>query len=304
MQYQNTFHSFEDAHGPLPYNMTNDYLFRAVLQRNNFVLCGLIRSLLHIPKEVSVEAEITNPIVLGDSISDKEIRLDISLILNRSTLINLEMQVVNRFNWKERSLTYLCRSFDQLEHGDDYSDIKPVIHIGFLDYTLFDDAPEFYASYMLMNVKNHRIYSDKFNLRVVDLNQTELATDEDKAYHIDYWAQLFKSTTWEELHMLAEKDEYISEATKAIFQVTTDAQEQKLLHDRREYNNDVRYYNKQIQLLKEARQDIASQKQVIDEQRQDIAEKDKALDEKDRALEKLSEEIAALKAKLTASDNN
>ena len=62
----------------------------------------------------------------------------------------------------------------------------PVIHIGFLDYTLFPDAPEFYATNMLLNVKNHRIYNDKFRLSVVDLTQIELATEEDKTYQIDY----------------------------------------------------------------------------------------------------------------------
>lgn len=31
-----------------------------------------------------------------------------------------------------------------------------------------------------------------------ELNKEEFATKEDKAYGIDYWAKLFKSTTWEE----------------------------------------------------------------------------------------------------------
>lgn len=42
------------------------------------------------------------------------------------------MQVANRMNWRERSITYLCRSFDILQHGQDYSEAKPVIHIGSL----------------------------------------------------------------------------------------------------------------------------------------------------------------------------
>lgn len=42
------------------------------------------------------------------------------------------------------------------------------------------------------------LYSDKFTLSVADLTHIELSTDEDKAYNIDRWAWLFKSTTWEE----------------------------------------------------------------------------------------------------------
>lgn len=44
-------------------------------------------------------------------------------------------------------------------------------HIGFLDFTLFKDHPEFYATYRMVNVKNRQVYNDKFTLSVVDLSQ-------------------------------------------------------------------------------------------------------------------------------------
>ena len=51
--------------GPLPYKLTNDYLFRALLQKNSYVLKGLICSLLHLNDEEVISVRITNPIVLG-----------------------------------------------------------------------------------------------------------------------------------------------------------------------------------------------------------------------------------------------
>ena len=146
--------SFQDASGPLAYNMTNDYMFRAVLQTNNKVLTGLICSLLHLDESEISSVTIMNPIILGKSITDKEFRLDINVSLNNRAILNLEMQVVNKFSWTEHSVGYLCRSYDQLSHGQDYSELKPVIHIGFLDYTLFPEYPEFYATYKLKNVKS------------------------------------------------------------------------------------------------------------------------------------------------------
>ncbi len=38
----------EDATGPVTIRLTNDYLFRALLQRNNKALKGLVCSLLHL----------------------------------------------------------------------------------------------------------------------------------------------------------------------------------------------------------------------------------------------------------------
>ena len=71
--------------------------------------------------------EITNSIVLGESTNDKTFFLDIRVDLNQNTLINLEMQVINEHNWPERSLSYLCREFDQLSIGQSYELVKPGI---------------------------------------------------------------------------------------------------------------------------------------------------------------------------------
>ena len=206
--------------GPLVIPMTNDYLFRALLQRNNAVLKGLICSLLHLTAEEVSTAEITNPIELGTSFTDKTFILDVKVHLNDLAIINLELQVINQHNWVERSLSYLCRSFDTLQAGKDYRDARPVIQIGLLNYTLFPAHPEFYATYQLLNVKDCTLYSDKLRLSVLDLTHIELATKQDKALQLDCWARLFKATTWEEINMLAQENEAIREAAETVYQLT------------------------------------------------------------------------------------
>lgn len=214
--------SFEEATGNIPYNMTNDYMFRYILQNNEKVLRGLICSLLHLEPHQIQTVKITNPINLNANIQDKEFILDISILLNDDTMLNLEMQLIDYHNWTDRSLVYLCRAFDQLYRGQKYEEALPVIHIGFLDYTLFPEVPEFYATNVMMNVKNHHVYSDKFRLSVVDLSQIELATEEDKAYNIDYWARLFKAKTWEEIKMVTKNNEFLQEAAQSIYIANAD----------------------------------------------------------------------------------
>ena len=144
--------------------------------------------------------------------------LDLKVMLNDDRILNFEVQVIDEKDWSERSLTYASRTFDQLQKGETYLDVKPVRHIGFLDYTLKDFTPEFYATYQLLNVKNHEIYSSKFALSVVNLNQIELATEEDQKYGIDHWARLFKATTWEAIKKMAQENEYISSAAETMFE--------------------------------------------------------------------------------------
>ena len=118
--------------------------------------------------------------------------LDVNIVMNDSTNINFEMQVINYIDWPERSLIYAGRNLDKLKTGDPYSVVKPSIHIGFLDFQLFDDHPKFYSVNRLMDIEDHHIYTDKLTIGVVDLTNIELATDEDKQYNVDKWARLFK----------------------------------------------------------------------------------------------------------------
>ena len=146
--------SYQTASGPIPYNLTNDYMFHIVLQGNDFVLRGLVGSLLHLDQSEIKSVKVTNPITLGDKIDSKTFVLDIHVLMNDDTVVNLEMQVVRQEYWPERSLGYLCRSYDSLYRGEEYGKAKRAIHNGILDFTLFKENPEFYASNKLLNVKD------------------------------------------------------------------------------------------------------------------------------------------------------
>lgn len=254
--------NFDTASGKIPFRMTNDYMFRAVFQSSNKALKGLLCSLLHLAESEVASIEITNPILLGRAIDNKEFHLDINLLLNDSVRINLEMQIVNQINWENRSVMYLCRTYDSLNRGQDYRDAKPAVHIGFLDYTLFADRPEFYAAYKLINVKSHHVYNDSLTLYVADLTRIDLATEEDRRYHIDCWAKLFKAKTWEEIKMIAEEDKALYEAAKALFYNSSDEEIRLRCLDREEYYQDLRNYERAI----------AERDQVIDQLRAELAE--------------------------------
>ena len=278
-----TFVTLDSATGPVTIPMHNDYLFRALLQRNNRVLKGLICSLLHLSDSQVQTVTITNPIELGQTIDNKTFFLDVRVLMNDDTYINLEMQVINEYNWVERSLCYLCRSFDNLERGQEYCEIKPSIQIGLLNFTLFPECPEFYATYGFLNVKNHMLYSDKLRLSVLDLTRTDLATGEDKAYHIDYWASLFKSTTWEEIKMLAQKDDTIKEASNTIYQLS---QEEKI---RLQCEAREDYYRRECR--------IAKQHEKINDLETRIADMQDAVSEKDAQIAALKAELEFIKQK-------
>ena len=276
---------FASATGNIEYGFTNDYMFRAVLQKNKKVLKELICALLHLKHDEVSSVEITNPIILGETITDKDFMLDIHVSLNNNTNINLEMQVQNLGNWTERSLSYLCRNFDTLNSGDDYKEATPAIHIGFLDFTLFPEVPEFYATYRMMNVKNHHLYSSKFTLSVIDLTKTNLATDEDRAWGIDHWARLFKATTWEEIKMIAKNNETLQEASETLYSMHCEETIRGMARARQDYNRLHNYLDHKIATLEADNEKLSSDNEKLSS----------ALIEKDAEIEKLQALIDQLK---------
>ncbi len=233
--------SIDNLHGKIEFRLTNDYLFRAVFQTNPVALKGLLCALLHLNENDIKKIEILNPIELGKSVTDKEFRLDIKILLNDDHIINIELQVENKGNWKERSLSYTCRMYDNLNRGANYKNVTPVMHIGILDFTLFEDNPEFYSSYLFCNEKSHKVYTDSFSIKVLDLTRTDLATDEDKAYNLDKWARLFKATTWEELKFLSKNNRFMEEVTKSMHIMTEDEILREKMIEREEFYADMRW---------------------------------------------------------------
>lgn len=233
MNQKTTFSpALQEATGEILYGLTNDYMFRILFQKN---------------------------------------KLDIKMILNTHQQIDLEMQVNDYHDWPERSIGYLCHMYDSLEHGEEYIDTKPAIHIGILDYTPFPAQPLFYSKNQIMDVNTQRIYSDKFTIFVLDLSKADLATQDDCLWGINKWAKLFKATTWEELKMIADKNEYLTETSNTLCDLYADRNVKERCLDRIEYNLRMKRYEDKLK------------------------EQEKALKEKDAIIKRLMEENAKLK---------
>ena len=292
-------HSFETATGSIDYPFTNDYMFRAILQKDKQVLKALVSALLHLEKDSVKEVTITNPIELGAAISDKDFILDIRIDLDGEKLIDLEMQVTNQYNWPERSISYAARSFDHLNSGQDYSEVLTVHSIGFLNYTLFPEAPEFFATYELRNRKTGKLYSSKFSIHVLDLTKIDLATKEDKKFGIDRWARLFMAKTWEELRMVAKNNPDLLQASNELYTINKDDLIRQQARARADAEFWERNRNARIKKLEEALTEkdnsIAEKNAMIAEKDNSIAEKDSMIAEKDSEIHKLKEELAKLK---------
>ena len=95
MQQQNSIVNEYDstnylrATGPIEFGITNDYMFRIIFQENKFALKGLLSSVLHIDHNSITSLDVKNTVKPGQSITDKEYRMDILIQLNDNTSIKI-----------------------------------------------------------------------------------------------------------------------------------------------------------------------------------------------------------------------
>nr|WP_297704299.1 PD-(D/E)XK nuclease family transposase [uncultured Butyrivibrio sp.] len=292
MKVKTTKYGYLNATGALRYTMTNDYLFRMVLQRDKDTLINLICALLHLKRCQVKECNIANPIEPGMTIDGKEYQLDIVVVLNTDVIVNLEMQVINYENWPMRSLSYLCRRFDNISRGKDYLTASTVYQIGFLDFTLFEEHPEFFAKYQLRNARDNFLYTDKFNLFVVELNNTEIATKEDVDNNIVAWAKLFKAKTWEEIKMITKENPSMNSTAEAIYKSTADyviAEQCRIRED------NIAHEKIQAEQLKNLKKELATTKEERDTATKEIQTLSSTISDQAAIIAQLQAELAKYK---------
>jgi predicted transposase/invertase (TIGR01784 family) len=96
------------------------------------------------------DVEIRNPYNLRDWRRGKESILDIHAVDETGRQYDIEVQTEREQAFKARCLYYWAHKYaDQLEDGEEYHILKPVIFIGVLDFTLFPEIPRSHLWFLL-----------------------------------------------------------------------------------------------------------------------------------------------------------
>ena len=276
------------------YGMRNDYMFHAVLQKNEEVLRNLLATLLEIDEAEIESCHIENPIELGKEIEGKECILDVKLTLNNDKVINIELQVYKQTHWINRSLLYWARTYDNLKSGQDYSMLLPAYHIGILDFTLFENHPKFMAQYQILDVEDGYLYSDKLCIKVLDLTQLEKAKQEPETNKkLLKWASIFKAETLEELEQLASGEEVFENMVVTMKKLSEDEKIRMQCEAREDYERSLlTEYNAGKS------EGIASERRNTEKERQRAEKESQRAEKESQRADALAAEVERLRALL------
>ena len=116
--------------------------------------------------------------------------------------------------------------------------LKKCIHVGILDFVLFEEDEEFYSRFHLWEDHRHRMYTDKLEIHILEL--PKLKEREYPQTELLNWVRFFNAEQKEEFEMAAETSPQVERAYERLVNISAD-EEKRLEYEARE--KAIRDYN-------------------------------------------------------------
>ena len=215
-------------------NIKTDYVFKRVFGykgneqiTKNFLSCILGQ------KVSDIELE-KNPILEKDLIDDKVGILDIKAEINKSTNVDIEMQIIDKKNSAKRILFYCSKLFiKSLKSGKDYNSLKKTISILIADYEL-DELKEVRKYITKWNIREEDcskiILTDAMEIYIIEIEKFKKYQGTERYKELDSWIKFIENP---EVVDMSNKE--IVMAKKVLDEISQDEHERYLAEMREKY---------------------------------------------------------------------
>ena len=233
-----------------------DVAFKEIMM-NEKARIGFLSAVLKIKPEDIRETRILNTNLRKEHEGDKLGILDVRILMNDSTEIDIEIHLTELKVWADRSLFYLSKMYvEQISQGQDYTVFKKCVGISILDFDLFKGETEFYSCFHIREDNRGFAYTDKMEFHVIELPKLPKGLREDCS-NLELWARFINAERKEEFDMLAQRDPYIASAYGQL-QVVSQDMEKRLEYEARQkaiwdYNQTMREARERGERLGEER---------------------------------------------------
>ena len=207
--------------------VTNDYIFKKIFAKkgNESILKDLLNSILQI-KIKSIE-------VIADTNLERQLEsnklgiLDLKAKVDEDTIVNIEIQIINRYNMIERTLFYWSGLYyNVLQKGEDYKEIKKVIAINILDYNEFEEGP-YHEIAKLRREYLYKILTDKIEIHFIQIPKFKKQRKDMKT-KLDMWMDFISQIDEKEVKNAMSKNKEIKKAQEEYEYLTGDEEERRI----------------------------------------------------------------------------
>ena len=203
-------------------NPKTDFAFKKIFgsDQSKDILISFLNSILYEEKNVIEDVEILNPYQAPPIRGIKDTYLDVRAKINGGKTVIIEMQVLNVEGFEKRILYNAAKAYSiQLETGENYNLLNPVIALTITDFTMFEiekvitkfilKEKDYLVDYTIDDLELVFVELPKFNKKL-----EELITVSDK------WIYFLK--TARELESIPSNMEEVT-AIKKAFQIANES---------------------------------------------------------------------------------
>lgn len=170
-------------------DVKTDFAFKKVFgsAQSTGILRDFLNAVLEYPPERAIEElSIVDPYQIPLIRGMKDTYVDVKARLADGRQVIIEMQVLNVKGFEQRILYNAAKSYSQqLQKGDDYSLLNPVIALTLTDFLLFD-TPDIISRFKLIEKQHFIEYHDDIELIFIELPKFTLAEPALRTLK-DYW---------------------------------------------------------------------------------------------------------------------
>ena len=202
--------------------LTNDFIFKKVFGKkgNESILKDLLEAILKIKiKKIELQAEVE---LERELIDDKTGVLDIEATIDDNTIIDIEMQMRNQYNMKERSLFYWAGLYyTGLKKKEEYKENKRVITINIVNFDMFKEGP-YHEKIELRREYKNILLTNKLEIHFIQLSKFLKEGQEEKDKKMWQWLTFICNKNRKEVERVMKENKEIEKANEELEYLTGD----------------------------------------------------------------------------------
>jgi predicted transposase/invertase (TIGR01784 family) len=220
-------------------DVKTDYAFKRVFGSSGSVpvLISFLNAILDYQGEYAiVELTIVDPYQIPRLEGMKDTYVDVKAVLANGKHVIIEMQVLNVPGFEKRILHNAAKEYaNQLQKGEDYTLLNPVIALTFTDFSMFEGSDEYISRFRLIERDRFIEYSGEVELIFVELPKFTVALDMLKSIQ-EKWIYFVKNAgSLEYIPELLASDPGISQAFGFANEAAMSREELEIQFKRRDF---------------------------------------------------------------------
>jgi len=154
-------------------DVKTDYAFKKIFgsDTSKEILISFLNAIVYDTKTIKIkDLTIVDPYNIPMIKGVKDTFVDVKAVLDDDTKVIIEMQVLNHAGFEKRVLYNAAKNYSiQLNKGENYHLLNPVIALTIVDFTMFKKSPHIISNFQLLEKEEFVKYNDDIELIFVEL---------------------------------------------------------------------------------------------------------------------------------------